>query len=121
MAISYGLDKTTNTSYAYTTDYSSYFLSPFFQVGTPLVKRAFTQIEFELSKELATGEGIKVEYRINLTDSFTTIDVWTFAVLGAVASHNAIASIPACEALQLKVSLLGAATTTPNLRSITLR
>ena len=117
----FGLDLSSATSYAYGTDYSGYFLSAFYQVGTPLVKRAFTQIEFQLSKELATGEGIKVEYRINLTDSFTTIDTWTFAKLGAITSFNAIADIPACEALQLKISLLGTATTSPEFRNLTLR
>ena len=121
MAVKFGIDKSTNTSYSYTTPYSGYFLSPFYQVGTPLVKRAFTQGEFQLTKELATGEGIQISYRVNLTDSFTVIGTYTYAVLGAITSHNFIADIPACEALQIKVAILGTATTTPNWRSVTLR
>lgn len=121
MAASYGIDLITNTSYAYTTDYGGYFLSPFYQVGTPLKKRAFTQGEFQLSKELATDEGIQISYRVNLTDSFTTIGTYIYAVVGAVTSHNFIADIPACDALQIKVALLGTSTTSPSFRSATFR
>lgn len=117
----YGIDLTTNTSYAYGTDYSGYFVSPLYQVGTPLVGRQFTQGEFNLSKELATGEGVRISYRVNLTDSFTVLGTFTYAVLGAVTSHNFATDIPDCESLQIKVELLGTSTTTPSLISVTFR
>lgn len=117
----YGIDMTTNTSYAYGTNYSGYFISPLYQVGTPLVKRQFTQGEFILSKELATGEGIQISYRVNLTDSWTTIGTYTYATLGAVMSHNFNADMPDSELLQIKVGLLGTSTTTPILLNVIFR
>jgi len=121
MAVTYGLDLSLATSYAYTTDYSGYFDSPLYAVGTPLNKREFAEVEFQLSKELATGEGIRIAYRVNLTDTFTTIGTYTFATLGAVTSHHAPTNIQATEFLQIRVSLLGTSTTTPHLKSVTLR
>ena len=117
----YGIDQTSTASFAYTTDYGGYFESPLYSVGTTLNKRAFTQLEFQLAKELATDEGIQIKYRVNLTDTFTTIGTYTFAILGAVTSHNVTADIPACDQLQIRVELLGTATTTPEFKSLTLR
>ena len=116
----WGIDKTDSTSYLYTTDYSGYFESPLYVVGSLKNPRIFTELEFQFAKKLATGEGIRVKYRVNLTDSFTTLDTYTFTTLGAVISHYAIANIPACEMLQIRVELLGTATTTPQFRSLTL-
>ena len=84
-------------------------------------------MEWSLVKPLRTGEGIKIEYRTNLNDSFTTIATWAFADtnVGAITSKNVITELPndikVCEQIQLKVSLLGTATTTPELKSIILR
>ena len=114
----YGIDKTTNTSY--TTSYGAYFETPLYRVGTNLNLATFTELEFQLSKDLAANEGIRVAYRENLTDSFTTIGTYDFSVLGAVISHNVVASIPATELLQLRVSLTGT-TSTPQLRNIKLK
>ena len=121
MAITYGIDLSLATSYAYQTDYSGYFDSPLYVVGTPLNKREFAEVEFQLSRELATGEGIRIAYRVNLTDTFTTIGTYTFATLGAVTSHHTPTNIPETEFLQIRVSLLGTSTTTPSLKSVTLR
>ena len=121
MAITYGIDLSSATSYFYTTGYSGYFDSPLYVVGTPLNQREFSEVEFQLAKELATGEGIRIAYRVNLTDTFTTIGTYTYATLGAVISHHAIADIPACEMLQIRVALCGTATTTPSLKQIILR
>lgn len=117
-ASTYGIDKT-DTSNRYTS-YSGYGVSPFYNVGTPLIKRQFTQVEFQLAKPLASNEGIKIEYRTDLNASFTTIGTYDYATLGAVISHNATAAIPDCEFVQTKTSLTGT-TTTPQLRSVTLR
>lgn len=128
MAITYGLDLTTNTSYAYTTDYSGYFETPLYTVGTYHGKKGFTEIEILFAKDLATGEGIKLEYRVNLTDSFTAVKTrdggtltLTFATLGAVTSHVVAADIPKCEMIQLRISLLGTSSGSPELKSIILR
>lgn len=125
---SYGIDLTTATSYAYTTDYAGYVESPLYVVGSNQAKRPFSEIEFCLAKELASGEGLKIEYRFNLTDSWTTVKNkdggtlnLTFAALGAVTSHVFAADIPNCEMLQIRVSMLGSSTTTPQFKYLILR
>jgi hypothetical protein len=121
MAIVYGIDKTTNTTYQ--ANYGGFYESPLYVVGTPLNQREFSEIEFQLSKELAAGEAIRIKYRVNLTDTFSTIGTWDYATLGAVTSHHATTNIPATEFIQLRVEL-GAGTsslTTPQLKQIILR
>ncbi len=116
----YGIDLTDTTKVS--TGYSGYLISAFYQVGSNLMKRAFTQLEFLLARLLRTSEGVKVEYRTNLTADFSDglIGTYTFTSLGAVLSHNAIASIPSCEFVQIKISLTGS-TTSPDWRILTLQ
>ena len=115
----YGIDLTDTTKVS--TGYSGYLISAFYQVGSNLMKRAFTQLEFLLARLLRTSEGVKIEYRTNLTADFSDglIGTYTFTSLGAVLSHNAIASIPSCEFVQIKISLTGS-TTSPDFRLLTL-
>lgn len=117
----YGIDLTTTTTRQ--ASYGGYFETALYQVGTPLNKRAFTEIEFQLAKELATGEGIQIKYRVNLTDTWTTIGTWDYTTLGAVISHHSKTNIPATEFIQLRVELGagGSNLTTPQLRQIILR
>jgi len=120
-ATTYDIDKTTTTTRV--ASYGGYFDSSLYVVGTNLNKRSFTEIEFQLAKELAAGESLRFKYRVNLTDSWTTIDEYTYTDLGAVISHNDVTNIPATELLQVKVEL-GAGTsnlTTPEFKSLTLR
>lgn len=124
----YGIDLTTATSYAYTTDYSGYFDSLIYVVGTLDNPKNFTEMEFVLAKKLATGEGIKIQYRNNLTDSWTTVTGKNgqtlnldYATLGAVISHRFQADIPDCEMVQVRVLLLGTSTTTPQFKLLILR
>lgn len=114
----YGIDKLNNASFA--TGYISFFDSPLYKVGTPLQLRTFEQLEFQLAKPLASGEGIKISYRTNLTNSFTTIGTYDFSLLGAVLSFNTRADIPSCEFLQVRVSLTGT-TTTPHFKYLMLK
>lgn len=77
----YGVDAGTTTpytSFATATSYIDFDLVP---IGTFFKKRTFSQIEFKLSKPLTSGEGVKISYRSNLTDSFTTISQTTTAGL----------------------------------------
>lgn len=123
----YGLDLTTNTSYAYTTDYSGYFESPVYVVGTINDKESFTELEILLGRKLATGEGFQISYRNSTSDSWTVIKdsngntlTLTFATLSSALSHIIPAGIPASEMLQIKVALLGN-TTTPQFKALYLR
>jgi hypothetical protein len=116
-----GIDLTTTTTR--TPTYGGYFESPLYVVGTPLNKRQFGEIEFQLAKELAAGEAIRIKFRINLTDTFTTIGTYDYTTLGAVTSHHSVVNIPETEFIQIRVEL-GAGTsnlTTPQLKQVILR
>lgn len=123
---SYGIDLTTNTSYAYGTDYSGYYVSPLYTVGGNTNLTKFSNLEFQLAKPLRTGEGLKFEYRLDLSAAFTLIKTVNFSDvnIGAVVSKNIITELPhdikTCEQVQFKVSVLGA-TTSPELKSVTIR
>lgn len=116
----YGIDLTTATSYAYSTNYSGYFDSPLYVVGD--INNPVTFLGFDLSfgKKLATGEGVQIQFRTSLSDSFTTIGTYDYATLGAVISHTAPCGIPSCQVLQVRVLLLGTSTTTPAFKSLKL-
>ena len=122
-ATSYGVDNLTTTSRM--TSYSGFFISPLYNVGSSQQLRKFLEIEIRFARPLRTNEGIKVEYRLNLTDSFTTLGTFDFATYGAKLSLNKELNspsldIPPCEQIQLKVSLTGT-TTTPEYKSLILR
>ena len=126
----YGIDLINTASYLYTTAYTkAYFDSPLYLVGTTLQLRQFPQIELLLAKELATGEGIQVKYRVNLTDTWTTLRTYIYSgsqagtnkVIGGVTSDNDTANIPASDTLQIRTELLGTSTTSPEFLSLTLK
>lgn len=119
----YGIDNITVTSF--NTSYSGYFISPMYVVGSNLQPRKFTELEFQLARPLRSNEGIKVDYRADLTASFTNIGTYDFATYGAKLSLNDVFSLPsndvvAGEEMQVKVYLTGT-TTTPELKSVILR
>ncbi len=117
----YGIDLTAST---YATSYGAYFLSPFYTVGSNLNLQKIQQIEFQLSKPLRANEGIKLEYRTDLTATFTTIGTYDYSTYGAIVSKNIITELPtdikACEQVQFKISLTGT-TTSPELKSVIAR
>ena len=121
-----GIDTTTVGSFFYNTDYSGFFTSPLYVVGSPKSLRVFTELNILFAKELATNEGIQISYRLNLTDSFTVLGTFSSDIagttkIGAVNSHFVNPGIPKCETIQLKIALKGTTTTTPQLKSITLK
>lgn len=119
---SYDIDLTTTTSFAYTTAYSGYFESRLRDVGTTLNRRKYNAMEFVLAKELTDTEGIRVKFRINLTDSFTTIGTYLGTDIGSgnTSFRTEEINIPECEQIQVRVELLGTSTTTPEFKSLTL-
>ena len=117
---SYAIDLTTDTSYAYTTDYSGYFESPLYVVGETDFLASYLKLQFRLAKKLNVGEGIQIYYRNNLTDTYTLQGTYTYAQLGGVISHQTQSNILPCEMLQIKVALLGTGTTTPQFKSLRL-
>lgn len=115
----YGIDRLSATSYAYTTDYSGFFDSPIYTVGTYLDKEKYNSMEFQLAQELAAGEGIRIQYRVDTNDSWTTLGTYTTTEIGSASSfHEENINIPECEQLQIKVGLKGTSTTTPEFKQV---
>lgn len=114
----YGMDKLNNTLKAT----SGYFISPFYQVGTPLQKRTYEQLEMLLAQALTTGQSVAFSYRTDLSAVFTDTVTNSFSVIGGVLSFNSIAGIPPSEFLQIKITLTtGAVNTSPVFKNILLK
>ena len=120
----YGIDNQTVTSF--NTSYSGYFTTPLYTVGSNQQQHKFIEFEFQLARPLRANEGFKIDYRADLTASFTNITTIDFATFGAKLSHvftldaTKGADILALEQVQFKVYLTGT-TTTPSLKSVSIR
>lgn len=117
------IDILSTSSYAYGTNYTkAYFESRLMDVGTIQNRRTFTAMEFFLAKELTSGEGIQIKYRINLTDTFITIGTYTTAEIGTekTSFRTEEISIPECEQLQIRVELLGDTNSSPEFKRLML-
>lgn len=127
---SYGIDQVSNqlkyasgTYLGVASSYGAWFESAFYRVGSYLNKKQFTQLEFQLAKPLATGQGIKIKYRTDLNASFTTIGTYDYAAIPGVISHHVDKiPIPACEFIQIRGELTTASSsaTTPELKLVKL-
>lgn len=123
----YGIDLTTATSYAYTTDYAGYFVSPIYEMGNKDNPWKPQQIELHLGIPLRTGEGIQVSYRKSLSDSWVVIKTMAFAdngvgaMLSKIITTDVELTVKKGEQIQLKVALLGTATTTPDFKFLILQ
>lgn len=91
-----GID--TSTSSPYTT-YTSYIDTEMVPIGQFLNKATFNNLEFKLSTPLVSGEGIKISYRTNKTESFTLIGETTAAVLSDAYTPN----FEGCQWIQLRI------------------
>jgi len=118
----YGIDSITTSSFA--TGYTGFFDSPLFAVGSSLQKAQYNQIELQFARPLRTNEGVRIQYRDDLTASFATVDDFDFTTYGAVQTIQRTFSeninIPKSEFLQIRCLLTGT-TTTPELRQVIIR
>lgn len=96
-----GIDLTSSTPY---TNYQAYIEHDLVPVGTFYDVKTFEQIEFKLSKPLVSGEAVRLSWRGNLTDSFTTITDATFTTAG-VLSGGVPVSFEKTQWLQIKTEL----------------
>lgn len=99
----YELSVTTTT--ALNTGYTAKWRTEFFMVGSRNNRKSFNTLEFTLLEPLITNQGIRIAYRKNRSESFTTIGTFTFATLGSVISHNTKALIADAEMVQFEISL----------------
>lgn len=100
--------------------YGSSFTTPLYTIGTALEGRSLTQMNLSLGKELATDQGVRVSYRTNLSDSFTTVETFDYATYGGVAQMNQRTNISSASQIQLKVELTSAASSTDSPEFISL-
>lgn len=105
----YGFDKTGLTYY---TSYTAQAETGLILVADQLSPKTFKNLEFKLGSPLTTGQGIKVEYRTHLSDTYVTIGTFDYATLGGVISHNTSALMTDIEQVQIRVSLTTPASTT---------
>jgi len=119
---SYGIDNITTTSFM--TAYSGFFISPFYQIGSNNAEEKPIQVAFQLVRPMRANEGIKIDYRKDLTASFTNIGTYAYATVGANVSWSQVLNkthdIKAGEFCQLKIYLTGT-TTSPELKNVTLQ
>lgn len=127
--VSFGLDCTTyGVHQQRATGYTGYIESALYQVGTSLYPTNFSRIAFELSKPLTTGQGVKLQYRQTLADSYTTIGTYDFTTYGAIQYIDDFPNIQDAQTVQLKISMTvptGTITTdvlsSPELMNVTLQ
>jgi hypothetical protein len=81
-----GIDVTSRYPYG---TYVSYIDSDLIPIGTFLQKRTLENVEFKLTNPMVSGEGVKVSYRLQFSDSYTQIgETTTVGVLSDVYLVN---------------------------------
>jgi len=121
---SYGVDTIHQSGHRYTS-YTGLFESPLYQVGDEGTPVTFQDIEFRLSKALESGEGIRLKYRKDLADDWTTIGTFTSSNITGV-THRTNAVIADAHNVQIRGELTtsssgDAAKESPELLEIRLR
>ena len=118
--VTYGIDKISTTRY---TDYQTFFESQYIPLGSTSHPVPLAEIYFKLVKTLQTGQGVRLKYRLDLDDEFTTIDTYDFATLGAINEYTDTFGVTAVGGVQIRGELTTASgtTTTPELREIRIR
>lgn len=112
------LDKVSNTQRY--TDYAARIDSQYYSVGTKNKPESFSQLEFELTEPLRTGEGIRFFYRTDLRSVFTPIRTFDFATDGAIQGGNTDFLITTEQGIQVRTEMTTGAssTTTISLKSV---
>lgn len=98
----YYVDYSDFTLYA---SYGGVIESPLIRVGNFDTKKTFQEVEFSLASPMVSGQNIRISYRLNDTDSYTTIGTWGYSTVGAVISWRDVAGITNAEYVQLKIEL----------------
>lgn len=68
----------------YSSDYSSYFESAIYEIGTEFIPKTFQNIEIKLTKPLVLGQGIQLKYRNRPTDDWILIKTIDFTTFGGI-------------------------------------
>lgn len=110
------------------TGYLGYVESALFQIGTSLYPTNLSRIAFNLAKPLAVGQGVKLEQRQTLSDSYTTIGTYDYTTYGAIQTIDDFPNVQDAQSVQIRASLTVAsgavgvsANDSPELMNITLQ
>jgi len=101
-ASTYGIDKVSGATRA--TSYAASFECPFFRVAIKKEPFTFRRIEIELARDLISGEGIKIEYRVKKNDSWTTAVTIDYATYSGINNIGVDFSLRV-ENVQFRISL----------------
>lgn len=103
--------------------YKAYFISQLYNPGRDFGEKTYTRVGFTFGKKLTADQGIRIKYREDLSDSWSTLGTWTYATIGGVSAHEDKANLPTkLTNLQLRVELTtGTGDTTPELISVYLK
>lgn len=121
----YGVDITSSTPYS---NYETYIETEIIPVGTLWTRRTWEQLEYLLGAPMVSGEGVKIEYRTNLTASWASAGAFqsssdnTSTVAGTI-SDVLIPTFENVQWIQLRVSTKSTASTPSytRLREVRLR
>jgi hypothetical protein len=99
---------------------TSYFETGLMTVGDKYQPATFRFFEIQCGKELAGGEVITIAYRVNQTDSYTTVGTMSYSSDGAVHSKIIENSSVSGDQIQFKVTITtsGTAQTGPEIKAI---
>lgn len=122
----YGIDEVI-TSGNRQTSYASYLESQFQRVGIQHSLAHFGDIDIQLARPLQTGEGVRLKFRENINDSWTTIQTrddhnFDFATFGAISQFTMPFNKRNVQNIQFRVELTtgSSSTNTPYLLDVTI-
>lgn len=114
-----GIDKVVNSArYA---SYAAYIRTPYYLIGSKSKPQPVSEIEFKLANALATGEGVRLKYRTDVTSSFTTIATFDFSTNGAILGGTHTVGVTVDEGIQFEIALTTSSDGTPELVEVEVR
>ena len=118
-----GIDLVGNTTRY--TDYSAMVTSGYLQIGTASQPQITSEIEISLARPLATGQGVQLQYRTNLSAGFTPVPGGTidFATYGGIQQRNISFRVEVANGIQIRARLTtgSSSSTSPELAQIVVR
>lgn len=115
----YGID--VSSQYLYSS-YEAMIETGLLSVGSPIAKRVITHLMAQLAKLLTTGQGVRVSYRKNLTDSYSSPITFDFATYSGIAGFFKDFPLTDAEFVQLKIEMTAnsSSSDSPELRRLLL-
>jgi len=112
----YGIDEFGKDGYRYA-GYSAKMESPFYSLGTPKDQAGTFNVQASLAKPLATGQGVRISYRDELSEDWTELATFDYATYGSEMNFETQSGIIDAVKVQFRIELTTGSnsTTTPEL------